>query len=346
MRHVIAILVLALQATAASAVTCDFDYQLTPAPQAVGLTIQDTPAGAVMIWYPAEPSAFKQVTDEREPNRMNVRDYYVAAKYGATFRDVDLAERSRYLQESYADWYARGARQIQVTHMLVAVLQARVNATRLKAKGAVIGTIDPILAERLAGHGLVVVNLQSSLLFQPKSQRDALAQQLPDALTDWLGDDADKPRALIVQEEMTPDEIASLADLVSAKTIVINHRLAEGERETPVTQTVLAFQTDDTGDASKQALSQLVEKPRLAVVSIPKLESALLSAAPYEACARLAFSKAVYQGWHLHHRRTVIVAEMLNHLEKHLKVDLELTGTNKSNKQLEAEIGLKRQGKP
>lgn len=346
MRQVTALLVLALQATTAWAVTCDFDYQLTPAPQAVGLTIKDTPAGTVMIWYPAAPSAFKQVTDEREPNRMNVRDYYVAAKYGAAFRDVDLAERSRYLQESYADWYARGARQIQVTHMLVAVLQARVNATRLNAKGVVIGTIDPILAERLAGHGLVVVNLQSSLLFQPKSQRDAIAKLAPNELADWLGDDVDKPRGLIVQEEMTPDEIASLADAVSAKTIIINHRLAEGERETPIAQTVLAFQTDDTGDASKKALSQLANKQRLAIVTIPKLESALLSTAPYEACARLAFSNAVYQGWHLHHRRTVIMAEMLNHLEKHLKVELDLSGTNKSNKALEAEIGLERQGRP
>ncbi|AVP99706.1 hypothetical protein C7S18_22130 [Ahniella affigens] len=346
MRHLFAFLILALQINVVRAVTCDFDYELTPPPSAVGLTIRDSSAGPVMIWYPAEPSTFKQVTDERETARMNMSDYFVAARFGAAFKDKPLTDRNRLLRETFNDWYSRGARQIQVTHMMVADMQARIDASRLKAHGVVIGTIDPALGERLAGHGLVVVNLQSSFLSQPKSQREAMVQLLSDSLAEWLGADTDKPRALIIQEEMSPNEIAAMAEAASAKTVIINHRLVAGNLESPIAQSVLAFQTDDTGDASKKSLRQLASKQTLTVINIPKLESALLSAAPYEACARLAFSREVYQGWHLHHRRTVIIAEILSHIEKKLKLDLDLAGTNQPNKALETEIGVTRTNKP
>lgn len=345
MPRLIALLILLLHAAALPAVTCDFDYQLTPPPHGVGLRIMDHEAGTVLIWYPAEVVKAKQITDERDPDRMGFRDYLVAAHYGSDFRNADIADRARYLKEKYQPWYDNGARHIQVSHMLVAIMHAHLNAPALPAKAVIIGTVDPILAERLAGHGLVVVNLQSSLMFQSAEQRKALSASLEQELPKWLGKDVGLKRALIIQEPMENSDIVALADATEARAVIINHRLSNLAPAKALPEPVLAFQTDDTPAASREALAALAEKS-LKVVTIPELETALLSAAPYEACARMAFSSKVYQGLHLHHRRILIVAEMLDFLNKRLDLDLALSGTNGPDRKLESQVGLKRSTQP
>lgn len=338
-------LLISLCASRTEAVTCDFNYKLTPQPHAVGLRILDTESGPVMLWYPATTKEYVQLTDERDPSRMNLRDYLIAARFGVNFRAADLRERSKYLRSRYQQWFDKGAREIQVAHMLAAVMHAHVDAPSLPAKGVVIGTIDPLTGERMAGHGLIAIGLQSSFLFQDASQRQAIAATLKTQLPNWLGQqELAHKRVLLIQEPMALGELADLAQSVDAAAVIINHHLKPDDKTTALKLPILAFQTDDRTEEDQTALAQIVGAS-IDVTEIPALETQLLSLAGYEACARMAFSKQIYQGWHLHHRRTLVLADMLTFMNKRLKFDLELKGTNARDPAMDAEIGVTRRTK-
>ncbi|MBK8284734.1 MAG: hypothetical protein IPK97_07465 [Ahniella sp.] len=280
------------------------------------------------------------MTDEREPGRLNFRDYLWLVKFGEGFNDADLGDRSVYLNTQFSTWYERGATEVSVIHMVSASMHGRLGAKPVEAKGIVFGVVDPVLAETLAGLGLMVVNLNQGIL---EPQSSPLGEALPaviQTIADTIPGYAELPKAWLTTSPQSLEELAVIDTLIDPKAIVLMNEV-QGKAKTVKTDAeVLAFYSADLSKESRAAMKAIVSpKPKFAY--FPEFETALTALAPYEACARKAYAKEIFQGLHLHKRRIAARATLLNHLRDAMGVELELTGTDKPNPALIAEVGLR-----
>lgn len=336
-------LLAAMAASQAHAVTCDFDYQLTQPPHGVGVRSVPLPSGHAIVWYPAEHSTWEALTDEREPGRVNMRDYVLMAHWGQGFAETDLAELVPYMNARYQGWQARGATQVSLTHMMAARMHARIDAPAVAARGVVLGSIDPILAETLAGHGLVVASLSHPIL-EPEAPAPDLAEAW-DKVRETIDGVESMPKAWL---SSAPQDVAALAGVLgkeAVKAIVLLHRL-EGEAGKHETSArLLAFVGDTGKNAPRTAYRALrATKPRF--VTVTGFEDGIVAVAPYEACARRAFAETVHQGLPLHKRRTATRALVLDFLQDALGTSLDLEGTNKPDRALIEEVAFRESARP
>lgn len=328
----------------ARAVTCDFDYQLTPPPHGVGVRTVPLEPGHAIVWYPAEHSTWEAVTDEREPGRVNLRDYVFMAHWGQGFGQVDLAELVPYMNARYQGWQARGATQVSLTHMMAARMHARIDAPPVAARGVVIGSIDPILAETLAGHGLVVASLVHPILEPEVPPPADLATALARVTATIEGFDA-LPKAWL---SSAPQDLAGLAtalDAIDVDAITLLHRLDGKAQKVETDAALLAF-VGDTGKTTSRAPYKALKAAKSRYVTVTGFEDGIVAVAPYEACARRAFSETVHQGLPLHKRRTATRAMVLEFLEDTLDIDLRLEGTDRTNQALVKEVGFRESKAP
>jgi len=316
----------------AAAVTCDFDYELTLPPNGVGLrsieldTGSDVPNHA-LIWYPAEHSTAIQITDEREPGRVNMRDYLWLARWGTAFNEIDLGERMPYLLNIYHHWQARGATQVSVTHMMAARMHGRIGAVATPPKGIVLGVIDPVFAETLAGHGLIVVSFAHPIITpQARVAADTLKALVEHAAA-TIPEFASLPKAWMATGPESVDTLQNVDKTLAPKAIVLTHSLTGKPAPLTTGATLLMFYSEDLPKDAVAAFKPIKAiDPRF--VFVPGFEQGIVTYAPYEACTRKAFANTVYQGMPLHERRVMARALILANLQKALDIDLKLEGTN------------------
>lgn len=324
----------------ATAVTCNFDYQIIVPAGGVGVRTIDTADRRFIIWYPSEVSQFVQTTDEREPGRLNMRDYLWLVKFGERFNEADLGERAVYLKSQYKTWYERGATEVSVIHMVSAIMHGRIGAKPVAAKGVVFGVVDPVLAETLAGLGLIVVNLNHGMLDPQSPPLGEAITGVVQTIADTIPGYPDLPKAWLNTSPQSLEELAVIDTLIDPKAIVLMNEVHGKAKTVKTDSSLLAFYSDDLSKEGRTAM-KAISAANANFAHFPAYETGLVALAPYEACARKAYAREIFQGLALHKRRIAARAALLGHLQGAMGVKLELTGTDQPDAALIAEVGLR-----